>query len=272
MSAPTNEPTNEPAHAPTNAPMSRRQFVTVASSAGTALGATVVAARLGHAAHGAHAANVAGATSARPRVEERRPANAARRVAFVIAPGFNVIDTAGPWEVFQDTMTTSAGPMEHPFELFTVAESAAPVRGTAGLTVVPTHTFESAPAPDVVVIPALAPSPALLDWVRQSARTADMVMSVCTGAFTLAATGLLDGLDATTHHDYYDQFAQRFPKVRLQRGLRYVEHEKLATAGGLTSGIDLALRVVERFHGPDAATATATYMEHVRARRPVANR
>src|SRR5215207_614332 len=242
--------------------MNRRQFVTAASSAGTALGATVAAARLGHAA---------GMTSALANAGETRSANGARRVAFVIAAGFNVIDTAGPWEVFQDTMTTSAGPMEHPFELFTVAESAAPVSGTAGLTVVPTHTFESAPAPDVVVIPALRPSPALLDWVRQSARTADMVMSVCTGAFTLAATGLLDGLEATTHHDYYDQFAQRFPKVRLQRGLRYVEHDKLATAGGLTSGIDLALRVVERFHGADAATATATYMEHVRARQPVAN-
>jgi len=243
--------------------MNRRQFVTAASSAGTALGATVAAARLGHAA---------GMTSALANAGETRSANGARRVAFVIAAGFNVIDTAGPWEVFQDTMTTSAGPMEHPFELFTVAESAAPVRGTAGLTVVPTHTFESAPTPHVVVIPALGPSPALLDWVRQSARTADMVMSVCTGAFTLAATGLLDGLEATTHHDFYDRFAQRFPKVKLQRGLRYVEHEKLATAGGLTSGIDLALRVVERFHGADAATATATYMEHVRARQPVANR
>jgi transcriptional regulator GlxA family with amidase domain len=243
--------------------MNRRQFVSAASSAGTALGATVAAARLGRAA---------GMPSALPSAGEARSTAGARRVAFVIAAGFNVIDTAGPWEVFQDTMTTSPGLMEHPFELFTVAESAAPVRGTAGLTVVPTHTFESAPTPHVVVIPALGPSPALLDWVRQSARTADMVMSVCTGAFTLAATGLLDGLEATTHHEFYDRFAQRFPKVKLQRGLRYVEHEKLATAGGLTSGIDLALRVVERFHGPDAATATATYMEHARARRPVANR
>jgi transcriptional regulator GlxA family with amidase domain len=246
--------------------MNRRQFVTAASSAGTALGATVVAARLGQ------AAGMRSALASAEKSGETASADGARRVAFVIAAGFNVIDTAGPWEVFQDTMTTSAGPMEHPFELFTVAESAAPVRGTAGLTVVPGHTFESAPAPDVVVIPALGPSPALLDWVRQSARTADMVMSVCTGAFTLAATGLLDGLEATTHHDFYDRFAQRFPKVKLRRGLRYVEHEKLATAGGLTSGIDLALRVVERFHGPDAATATATYMEHVRAQQPVANK
>jgi YHS domain-containing protein len=87
-------------------------------------------------------------------------------------------------------------------------------------------------------------------------------MSVCTGAFLLAATGLLDGHPATTHHSFYSQFATTFPKVQLQRGKRFVEGDGTATAGGLTSGIDLALRVVERYFGRDVAERTADLMEY----------
>ena len=87
-------------------------------------------------------------------------------------------------------------------------------------------------------------------------------MSICTGAFHLAKAGLLSGKFATTHHEFQDSFAREFPKVKLARGVRYVEHEKVATAGGLTSGIDLALRVVERYHGAEIARATATYLEY----------
>jgi YHS domain-containing protein len=87
-------------------------------------------------------------------------------------------------------------------------------------------------------------------------------MSVCTGAFVLASTGLLDGHPATTHHDFYRAFERRFPKVSVQRGKRFVEGPKLATAGGLTSGMDLALRVVERYFGSQTAERTAYYMEY----------
>jgi transcriptional regulator GlxA family with amidase domain len=87
-------------------------------------------------------------------------------------------------------------------------------------------------------------------------------MSVCTGAFVLARTGLLDGKRATTHHNSYAAFAAAFPKVDLVRGRRFVEHEHFATAGGLTSGIDLALRVVDRYLGKAGAGATANYLEY----------
>jgi len=90
-------------------------------------------------------------------------------------------------------------------------------------------------------------------------------MSVCTGAFQLAHVGLLDGLPATTHHDFWDEFAKEFPKVDLKRGLRFVDNGRVATAGGLTPGIDMALHIVGRYFGADAATATARYMEHDRA-------
>ena len=87
-------------------------------------------------------------------------------------------------------------------------------------------------------------------------------MSVCTGAFILAQTGLLDGKTATTHHGSYDDFEAMYPAIRLVRGKRFVEHEHVATAGGLTSGIDLALRVVERYLGQAGARATTRYLEY----------
>ena len=87
-------------------------------------------------------------------------------------------------------------------------------------------------------------------------------MSVCTGAFKLAELGMLDGLTATTHHDYWESFESQFPKVKLERGFRFIDHGRIATAGGLTSGIDMALHVVSRYFGEEAAQSTATYMEH----------
>ncbi len=87
-------------------------------------------------------------------------------------------------------------------------------------------------------------------------------MSVCTGAFQLGSAGLLAGKSATTHHDFFDQFARAFPEVTVKRGLRFVEEGRISTAGGLSSGIDLALRVVDRYFGRDVAQRTATYMEY----------
>jgi transcriptional regulator GlxA family with amidase domain len=86
-------------------------------------------------------------------------------------------------------------------------------------------------------------------------------MSVCTGAFQLGKAGLLNGKSATTHHDFLDRFAQPFPDVNVKRGLRFVEEERISTAGGLSSG-DLALRVVDRYFGRDVAQQTATCMEY----------
>jgi YHS domain-containing protein len=102
----------------------------------------------------------------------------------------------------------------------------------------------------------------VLNWIRKSSQTADVTMSVCTGAFLLAKTGLLDGKSATTHHNSYKIFERQFPKITLKRGARFVEQGNLATAGGLTSGMDLAMRVVERYFGREAADQNAYYMEY----------
>jgi YHS domain-containing protein len=115
----------------------------------------------------------------------------------------------------------------------------------------------------VIVIPAQSSrSPELLEWIRRSSKNSDVTMSVCTGAFVLAKTGLLNGKTATTYHGAFGRFAMEFPDIQLKRGARFVENENLATAGGLSSGIDLALRVVERYYGREVAKKTAYNMEY----------
>ena len=186
-------------------------------------------------------------------------------VAFAISEGVTVIDFAGPWEVFQDVHVQNRGKdmdEQMPFELFTVSDKIEPLTGSAGLKLVPDYTFDTAPQPKVIVIPAQRGSSSLHAWLRKMAPSTDVTMSVCTGAFQLGKAGLLSGKSATTHHDFFEQFEKAFPDVTLKRGLRFVENEKISTAGGLTSGIDLALRVVERYFGREVAQTTATYMEY----------
>lgn len=187
------------------------------------------------------------------------PASGAIPVAFVISPGAVVIDYAGPWEVFQDAVVPGN---QNPFRLYTVAEQTGPVTSSAGMKILADYSFANAPEPKVIVIPAQHGGDAMQAWLKRVAPKADLTMSVCTGAFHLAKTGLLDGKSATTHHASYVQFAKAFPKVTLKRGFRFVDEGNVASAGGLTSGIDLALHVVERYFGRDAAINTAYYMEY----------
>ncbi len=193
-----------------------------------------------------------------PNASLKPPAKGHIPVAVAISEGVTVIDFAGPWEVFQDTMVGD----EMPFQLFTVAEKSEMIEGSGGLKLVPDYTFANVPECKVVVIPAQRGSEALHAWLRKVSPTTDVTMSVCTGAFQLAKAGLLDGKAATTHHDFLDQLESKFPKVQVKRGVRFVEGERISTAGGLSSGIDLALRVVERYFGREAAKRTATYMEY----------
>jgi len=193
------------------------------------------------------------------------PAKGKIPVAFAISEGVTVIDFAGPWEVFQDVHVRDRGTdMEEqmPFQLYTVSERTDDITGSGGLKLVPDYTFDTAPQPKVIVVPAQRGSRALHAWLRKVSPATDVTMSVCTGAFQLGKAGLLSGKSATTHHDFFNQFEKAFPDVGLKRGLRFVENEKISTAGGLTSGIDLALRVVDRYFGRDVAQATATYMEY----------
>ena len=200
-------------------------------------------------------------TSAAAQNPLKPPAKGTIPVAFLISDDAVIIDFCGPWEVFENVGVH--GRMESAFRLYTVAEMARPIRAGGGMKIIPDYTLATAPAPAVIVIPAqIEPSEAVLEWVRNSTQTTDVTMSVCTGAFLLAKTGLLSGRSATTHHSAYMQFAMDFPDILLKRGARFVEDGNLASAGGLTSGIDLALRVVERYFGRQVAKQTADQLEY----------
>ena len=196
------------------------------------------------------------------------PAKGPIDVAFLISEGATVIDFTGPWEVFQDTRVEARGAThaeQMPFRLFTVAAEPEAVRVTGGLRVAPDYTIDTAPTPRVIVVPAMRATPRVLEWLRRTSPKADLTMSVCAGAFQLARAGLLKGRPATTHPAFLDVLARDFPDVQVQRGRRFVESGPIATAAGLTSGIDLALRVVERYFGTEVARATAAYMEYERS-------
>jgi transcriptional regulator GlxA family with amidase domain len=194
------------------------------------------------------------------------PRDGTINVAVLLSEGATIIDFCGPWEVFQDVAiggSHSSPDHRMPFRLYTVAERQDAIRASGGMRIVPDYTLASAPKPQVVVIPAQGGrSEAMRSWIVKTHETADVTLSVCTGAFLLASTGLLKGKAATTHHDFFDQFASQFKDVELKRGLRFVEHGKLMTAGGLSSGIDAALRIVERYFGRETAQQTAAYMEY----------
>ena len=190
------------------------------------------------------------------------------KVAFIISENFNMIDFAGPWEVFQDTVKVAPGGStkdgEAMFELYTVAETTAPVHSTGGALMTPSFSFSNAPRPDIVVIGAQpSNSPALLDWLTKQHAQGATMMSVCTGARKLALSGLVDGLPATTHHEFLADFQTAYPKVKWQPTQRFVKAtDTIYSAGGLTSGIDLALHVVAERAGNDVATRTAKWMEY----------
>jgi putative intracellular protease/amidase/YHS domain-containing protein len=169
--------------------------------------------------------------------------------AFVLGKDAEVLDVCGPLEVFAGATTKNGKEL---FAPYTVAATSDPVIIGGKMKVVPDHTFKTAPQPKVIVIPAMdsmAASQEMCDWIRTSSSAADVTMSVCNGAFVLAKTGLLDGKPATAHHGAYFGFAAEYPNIHLKRGARFVEAGNLASSGGVSSGIDLALRVVERYVG-----------------------
>ncbi len=197
-----------------------------------------------------------------PAASLKPPAEGSIPVAFLLSDNAVVIDFGGPWEVFSNVSLPGRGEGSV-FQLYTVAATEAPITTYGGMKIVPNYTIRNAPAPKIIVVPAQTVNDqAVLDWLREASRKADLTMSVCTGAFILAHAGLLDGKSATTYHGAFKDFAMRYPAVKLKRGARFVEEGNIATAGGLSSGIDLALRVVERYFGRNVASNTAYTLEY----------
>ena len=188
-------------------------------------------------------------------------------VAFVITDDAVTIDFAGPWEVFKDVFIKDRGKTlaeQAVFRLYTVSDTHDPVKTSGGMRIVPDYTFDNAPEPAIVVVPAQrGRSPKMLQWIRERSAKSQVVMSVCTGVFVLGDAGILKGKKATTHHLYYEEFQTAFPEVVVQKNRRFVESDSVIfTAGGLSSGIDLALHIVQLYGGIGLAEETAKLLEY----------
>jgi putative intracellular protease/amidase len=179
-------------------------------------------------------------------------------VAILLFDGAEVIDYAGPWEVFGQ-----AG-----FKVFTVAEASKPIDAVFGQKIIPEYTFGNAPAADILLVPGgrgsrqAMQNTAVLKWLEQRAQASNYTMSVCTGALILGRAGLLDGLSATTFHDALDLLSQAAPKTHVVHDQRYVDNGKIITTAGLSSGIDGALHLVSKIKGKGFAQATALTLEY----------
>ncbi|MFL6721676.1 MAG: DJ-1/PfpI family protein [Sphingomonas sp.] len=152
--------------------------------------------------------------------EKKFPVNPSgvMKVAFVVSEGATLIDVAGPMQVFDQVQTPGATG----FETFTVSESRKPIHAGT-LTIVPDHSFTDMPDADIVVVPAQSGnSEPYLKFLRDMAARGKLILSVCTGASKLAQAGLLDGLEATSHHDFVDGFQKTYPKVSWIRDRAYV--------------------------------------------------
>jgi transcriptional regulator GlxA family with amidase domain len=193
-----------------------------------------------------------------------------KRVGILVFPDVEVLDFCGPFEVFSVTRLDEARRREEPspFEVLVVAESLEPVVATGGLRVLPDHDLASCPRLDILVVPggwgtrSLVNNDRVVGWIRERAGQADLVASVCTGSFLLGQAGLLDGRRATTHWMSLDRMRDSLPAIEVVRDQHVVEDGSILTSAGIAAGIDMALRVVARYHGEAVAKAAARYMEY----------
>jgi len=196
-------------------------------------------------------------------------------VGILIFDGVEVLDFAGPFEVFSRTRTVPGTESRRsedkaPFNVFTVARDTRPVKATGGLEVLPRHGFGDSPRIDLLVVPggygtrALLEDAPTLEWIRNTAAGARKVTSVCTGSLLLARAGLLEGRRATTHWAALDLLQSLTAGVTVERALRVVDDGVISSAG-VASGIDMSFYVVEALFGRDVADETARYIEYRRS-------
>jgi putative intracellular protease/amidase len=188
---------------------------------------------------------------------------AERNVAVLLFPGVQIIDYTGPWEVLGHARIDG----HKAFRIYSVGETTSPIETAMGMTVIPSFDLARAPRPDVLVIPGGNVDPqlsheALIRWIQQSAKGAEIVLSVCNGAFFLAQAGLLDGLEATTFAGMIEDLQTAAPKTKVVRDKRFVDNGKIITSAGLSSGIDGALHVIEKLYGKGTAQIAAVGMEY----------
>lgn len=190
-----------------------------------------------------------------------------RQLAVVIFPGFQLLDAAGPISAFEIAGRFRPGA----YETRVLAPGGGTISSSAGVPLAAENLEEA--AFDTILVSggdgtrALSELARIVDWLRRAAVSARRVASVCSGAYLLAEAGLLDGKRATTHWGRTDDFARRYPKVKLDADRIFIRDGQIWTSGGITAGIDLSLALIEDDLGAEVARRTAQQLV-VYQRRP----
>jgi transcriptional regulator GlxA family with amidase domain len=198
-----------------------------------------------------------------PAAKDPKPPEGAARtrtLGVVLYPQFELLDVYGPVEVF--------GNLGSKVKVVMVAPTAGPVASAQGPKVVADYGLDDCPALDLVLVPGgrgtlnQLGNPKMLDWLRQRAAKAEIVMSVCTGSAILAKAGLLDGRRATSNKKYFQLAVAQGPKVQWVKEARWVDDGDRVTSSGVSAGIDMALHVVARLFGTEVAEKVAEGTEY----------
>lgn len=174
-----------------------------------------------------------------------------------------VLDFSGPFEVFS---TASRLCEEDAFTPVLIGETGGAVHARGGYQVQPNYSFQNHPALDVLIIVGgvhdnEVKKPQVLDWIADQAKQASLVASVCTGAFLLAASGVIDQQRVTTHWADIPDLRKMHPSLQVVEGVRWVDDGPIVTSGGISAGIDMSLYLVEKLHSRELAEKTARQME-----------
>ncbi len=188
-----------------------------------------------------------------------------KNLAILIFPDVEVLDFAGPFEVFSVTDELNDHTL---LNVYTTGETSETIQAKNGLQVVPDYDIKNCPEPDYLIIPggsgtrALLKKPAMLEWILRTEAQCSHVLSICSGSLVLAKTGLLKGLKACTHHEVIDELADLAPDTKICRDKRFADNGKILTSAGVAAGMDLSLYMVGKLFGQDQALKTANYIEY----------
>lgn len=190
-----------------------------------------------------------------------------RSVAILIFDQVELLDFAGPYEVFSSARTTAES-REQLMTVFTVAETMGPVTCRNGLVVQPDYALDTCPPADILLVPGgygtrtAVNRTHLINWIEQRSRETELTTSVCTGSFLLAKAGLLANKPATTHWASIQRMRDDFPGLEVKENSRWVDAGHIITSAGVSAGIDMSLHILSKLYGPEIAGATAKNIEY----------
>lgn len=178
------------------------------------------------------------------------------KVAFYLQNGVEVLDFAGPMEVFSYAQ----------FEVFTVSKTKDPIVSQRILKILPDYSINDAPQADIIAFFGgnagnAYNDPHVIEWLKKQPAP-DYYFSVCTGAFILGKAGILDSLTVTTFHESIENLKKAVPSAKVLSDVRFVDNGQVITTAGISAGIDGALHLVSKIRGEDIAKEVARYMEY----------